>query len=126
MALTDTLSKMASSLLAIAKNRAALASIELQEELGRIIGYVIFSIAAFFCILVGIIMAGVLVVVLCWDTCRVGALGGVTAFFLIIGIILALKLRSSLKNRPKILAKTREEIATDIARLKSSAKPASE
>ena len=126
MALTDTLSKMASSLLAIAKNRAALASIELQEELGRIIGYVIFSIAAFFCILVGIIMAGVLVVVLCWDTCRVGALGGVTAFFLIIGIILALKLRSSLKNRPKILAKTREEIATDITRLKSSAKPASE
>lgn len=126
MALTDTLSKMASSLLAIAKNRAALASIELQEELGRIIGYVIFSIAAFFCILVGIIMAGILVVVLCWDTCRVGALGGVTAFFLIIGIILALKLRSSLKNRPKILAKTREEIATDIARLKSSAKPASE
>ncbi len=126
MALTDTLSKMASSLLAIAKNRAALASIELQEELGRIIGYVIFSIAAFFCILVGIIMAGILVVVLCWDTCRVGALGGVTAFFLIIGIILAMKLRSSLKNRPKILAKTREEIATDIARLKSSAKPASE
>lgn len=126
MALTDTLSKMAGSVLAIAKNRAALASIELQEELSRIIGYIIFSIAAFFCILVGIIMAGVLVVVLCWDTCRVGALGGVTVFFLIVGIILALKLRSSLRNRPKILAKTREEIATDIARLKSSAKPVSE
>lgn len=126
MALTDTLSKMASSVLAIAKNRAELASIELREELGRIIGYIVFAIAAFFCIFVGIVMAGVLVVVLCWDTCRIGALGGVTAFFLIIGIILALKLRSSLKNKPKILAKTREEIASDFARMKSSAKTASE
>lgn len=126
MALTDTLSKMASSVLAIAKNRAELASIELREELGRIIGYIVFAVAAFFCIFVGIVMAGVLVVVLCWDTCRIGALGGVTAFFLIIGIILALKLRSSLKNKPKILAKTREEIASDFARMKSSAKTASE
>lgn len=126
MALTDTLSKMASSVLAIAKNRAELASIELREELGRIIGYIVFAVAAFFCIFVGIVMAGVLVVVLCWDTCRIGALGGVTTFFLIIGIILALKLRSSLKNKPKILAKTREEIASDFARMKSSAKTASE
>ncbi len=126
MALTDTLSKMASSVLAIAKNRAELASIELQEELGRIIGYLIFAVAAFFCIFVGIVMAGVFVVVLCWDTCRIGALGGVTAFFLIVGIICALKLRSSLKNRPKMLAKTREEIAGDIAHLKSSVKPVSE
>lgn len=126
MALTDTLSKMASSVLAIAKNRAELASIELREELRRIIGYIVFAVAAFFCIFVGIVMAGVLVVVLCWDTCRIGALGGVTAFFLIIGIILALKLRSSLKNKPKILAKTREEIASDFARMKSSAKTASE
>ena len=126
MALTDTLSKMASSVLAIAKNRAELASIELREELSRIIGYIVFSIAAFFCIFVGIIMAAVLVVVLCWDTCRIGALSGVTAFFLIVGIIFALKLRSSLKNKPKILAKTREEIAGDIAHLKSSVKSVSE
>ncbi len=126
MALTDTLSKMASTLLAIAKNRAELASIELREELGRIIGYIIFAVAAFFCIFVGIVMAGILVVVLCWDTCRIGALGGVTAFFLIIGIIFALTLRSNLKKRPKMLAQTREEIAADIARLKSSVKSASE
>ncbi|MGN0918645.1 MAG: phage holin family protein [Oxalobacter sp.] len=126
MALTDTLSKMASSMLAIAKNRAELASIELREELDRIIGYIVFAVAVFFCIFVGIVMAGVLVIVLCWDTCRIGALGGVTAFFLVIGIILALKLRNSLKNKPKILAKTREEIASDFARMKSSAKTASE
>lgn len=126
MALTDTLSKMASTLLAIAKNRAELASIELREELGRIIGYIIFAVTAFFCIFVGIVMAGILVVVLCWDTCRIGALGGVTAFFLIVGIIFALTLRSNLKKRPKMLAQTREEIAADIARLKSSVKSASE
>lgn len=126
MALTDTLSKMASFMLAIAKNRAELASIELREELGRIIGYIVFAVAAFFCIFVGIVMAGILVIVLCWDTCRIGAFGGVTAFFLVIGIILALKLRSSIKNKPKILAKTREEIASDFARMKSSAKTASE
>ena len=126
MALIDSLSKMAGSVLAIAKNRAELASIELREELSRIIGYIVFAVAAFFCIFVGIVMAGVFVVVLCWDTCRIGALGGVTAFFLIIGIILVLKLRSSLKNKPKILAKTREEIANDIAYMKSSAKPSAE
>lgn len=126
MALTDTLSKMASSMLAIAKNRAELASIELREELWRIIGYIVFAVVVFFCLFAGIVMAGVLIVVLCWDTCRIGALGGVTAFFLIIGIILALRLRSSLKNKPKILAKTREEIASDFAHMKSSAKTASE
>ncbi len=125
MTLFDTLSKVAGTLLAIAKNRAELASIELQEELGRIIGYIAFAVAAFFCIFVGIVMAGILVVVLCWDTCRVGALGGISAFFLVIGLILALKVRSSIKNRPRILAQTREEIANDIASLKSSIKPAS-
>ena len=63
MTLFDTLSKVAGTLLAIAKNRAELASIELQEELGRIIGYIAFAVAAFFCIFVGIVMAGILP---CW------------------------------------------------------------
>ncbi len=122
MALTDTLFKMASMMLAIVRNRAELASIELQEELSRIIGYIIFFLVAFFCIFASIITTAVLVIVLCWDTCRVGALGGVAVFFLVAGTAFILKLRSSIKNRPKLLHKTREEIADDITRLKSSAK----
>lgn len=120
MALTDHIAKMAGTLLAIAKCRAELAAIEIEDEWKRLLGYFIFTLAAFFCLFFGVLMAAILIIVLCWDICRIPAIIGVSAFFLIAGLIILTCVRRSIHNKPRMLDLTRQEFARDIARLKTS------
>ena len=60
MALTDNIAKMASTLLTIAKCRAELAAIEYEDEWKRLLGYFVFSLAAFFCLFFGVLMVAIL------------------------------------------------------------------
>lgn len=120
MALTDNIAKMAGTVLAIAKCRAELAALEFEDEWKRLLGYFLFSLAAFFCLFFGVLMVAILVIVLCWDTCRIPAIIGVAACFLIAGVIIALSVKRSINNKPRMLDLTRQEFARDIARLKAS------
>lgn len=120
MALTDNIAKMASTLLAIAKCRAELAAIEFEDEWKRLLGYFVFSLAAFFCLFFGVLMVAILIIVLCWDTCRIPAIIGVAAFFLIAGLIITACVKRSISNKPRMLDLTRQEFARDIARLTAS------
>lgn len=123
MALTNHIAKIASTLLAMMKCRAELASVEFEDEWKRLLGYFIFSLFASFCIFLGILMGMLLIIVLCWDTYRIPAIAGSCCFFLIIGIIAALIVQSRIRHKPELLELTRKEIARDIARLNTSSRP---
>ena len=104
MALVDNFAKVAGTLLAIAKTRAELIAIELEEEWVRLLSYLLLSLSALFCLALTVFLAVILVIVLCWDSCRIPG-----------------SVRRSFRRKPRLLELTRQEIAKDIDRLTPSA-----
>jgi uncharacterized membrane protein YqjE len=112
-------SKMASILLAILHTRLELAAVEVQEEAHRFLFYLLLSLLALFCVMVAIHLAVLLIIVLFWDTWRVGMICVLLVFFAGAAIIVGLGIRSSIRNKPGFLAYTRGELAKDIERISS-------
>lgn len=120
MVVVDNLAKVAGTLLAIVKTRCELMAIELQEEWLRLLTYLFLSLIALFCLGLTVLLAVVLVLALCWDTCRIQAIIGMMVFFGVITCAIWIGVRRSFSKKPKLLELTRQEIAKDIDRLKPS------
>ena len=121
MALVDNVAKVAGTLLAIAKTRAELIAIELEEEWVRLLSYLLLSLSALFCLALTVFLAVILVIVLCWDSCRIPAIVGMMVFFGLLTGIIWWSVRRSFRRKPRLLELTRQEIAKDIDRLTPSA-----
>ena len=118
--LGDALRAIGGTLADIACVRAALASVELSEEverrkhqlmlgaLGMLFLYTAFLVATFF------------VAALFWDTHRMAALGTMIALYLLIGAGLFLKLRLDAAAAPGPFAATLHELGEDIRALRES------
>ena len=120
MAVVDNLAKVAGTLLAIVKTRCELMAIELEEEWIRLLTYLLLSLTALFCLALTVLLAIVLVLVLCWDTCRIPAIVGMMVLFGVITCAIWIGVRRSFSKKPKLLELTRQEIANDIDRLTPS------
>ena len=121
MTVVDNFAKMAGTLLAILKTRFELAAIELEEEWIRLLAYLLLSLSALFCLALTVLLAVILVIVICWDTCRIPAIVGLMVFFGAITCIIAIGVRRSFSRKPKLFELSRQEIAKDIDRLTPSA-----
>lgn len=109
---------MAGNVLAIFKTRLELVSVELQEEVQRIITYVVLSLVALFCAVMAISLATFLIIVIFWDTYRILSICCLIVFFAIVALALGLSVRGSFRKKPKLFAYTRAEIAKDIERMR--------
>lgn len=118
MTITATLGRIGSNLLAMLRTRLELAALELQEETQRLFGYVAWGIAAAFFAVVAVLLAILFVLVLFWDTHRLAAVGGMTVLFALGSLFAALHVKSSLKNRPPMLANTLAELRKDVQAVK--------
>ncbi|HTU67570.1 MAG TPA: phage holin family protein [Steroidobacteraceae bacterium] len=100
-------------LAAMARTRLELAAGDLEDHLGATAASVALAVAAFVAALVALAFAGVVVIVLFWDTHRVlasiGALGGYVA----IAILLAARARARWRSRPPAFAATLRELELD-------------
>ncbi|MCL1887197.1 MAG: phage holin family protein [Betaproteobacteria bacterium] len=110
---------MVSTLLAIFHTRIELFTVELQEEAQRLLSYFILSLVALFCLVMTLFLAVFLVIVLFWDTYRILAICGLMVFLGGAAVLIGFGIRSNYRKKPGMLAYTRNEIAKDIARLKS-------
>jgi uncharacterized membrane protein YqjE len=110
---------MVSILLAILHTRVELLAVEAQEEAQRLLFYLVLSLAALFCAAMAFLLVVFLVIVLFWDTWRIGVICGLMVFFSGAALLIGLGIRSSYRKRPGVLAYTRNEIAKDIERFKS-------
>lgn len=113
MGIAESAAHMAATLLAIIQTRLDLAATEVEEESLRYFSYLLLSLAAMFCIGLAIVLGTLLIVVLYWDTNRIGVLLVLTVLFAFVGIMIGLRVRSRYRDKPKLLLHTMTELSRD-------------
>lgn len=97
--------------------RLALAGIEIEEEITRLVGLLILAFAALLLAATGLLVLTFLVVVVFWDTNRVAALLGLGAVYLVLAALLGARVQRILRTRPPVLRETLAELEKDRAAL---------
>ena len=118
MSITAAVGRIAASLLDLARTRLELASIELQEATRRLVGYLVWALAAAVLALFALGLVVLFVLVLFWDTHRLLAVGGMAVLFALACGFAVMKLRAGLAARPPLLPATLAELRKDAAALK--------
>ena len=111
---------LGATLLDIASTRAELALIELKEEGERRKVAVAWLAAAGFCLALGVLFASLFVVACFWDTHRLAAIGGVSAFYFIAAAAAYAHVSSRLRAAPAPFEATLRELAADREALRGS------
>lgn len=119
MAIAHTLGRMAATFATIVRTRLELAALEVQEESLRLLSYLALALLAVLCIAIAIVLAAFLVIVLFWDTHRIGAIAGTAGAFVVLGAGLGLGVRSRLRHKPKLLSFTIAELGKDVDSMKN-------
>jgi uncharacterized membrane protein YqjE len=114
----DSIRSFLASWVAVIKTRIEIIAVEIEEQREWLQVITLLAVAALFCISLGIILLTLFVVVLVWDTpARMWVLGGFALIYLIVGIALALLLKSKLKSKPRIFSTTSAELEKDFSAL---------
>lgn len=103
------------TLLAAVETRARLATSELEEQAVRFIEIALWTAGTLFFFGLAIAFASLVVVLAFWDANRLLAAGLLAALYLGAGCAGALVVRARLRERPKLLAATLEELRKDRA-----------
>jgi uncharacterized membrane protein YqjE len=115
--LRSALARLADSVLGLLRTRLELAAVEYSEERSRISQQAILLIAGLGCILFALFFAAVLVIAYFWDSNRLVAIGGVIAFFVVIGAALLWRRAEVSANAPLPFSATVAELEKDRAAL---------
>ncbi len=106
------------SVMTAAQTRAELLTTEVEEEIQRVARLLLLGFAALLAGILGVLVAGFVIVIVFWDTYRVAAALAVCGVFLIAAAVCGLAVRRELRARPRLLDATRAELAKDVARLR--------
>jgi len=117
--LLESLTILAGTLVAIAHTRLDLLSVDLEEERAHLLSLLVLTLAALFCLGIGVVLATILLVVAFWDTHRLLALGALAGFYLVIGIgVWAFALHKA-RTKPRLFAASLSELFKDRQQLTS-------
>lgn len=114
----DSARALGRSLLALARARVELIGVELGEEAERRKHQLFLGLVAAVFLFAGLILVAFLVVVLFWDTWRVGAIVSVTLAYLAVGTWALLRLRAALRDNPPAFSATLAEFRHDLEMLR--------
>jgi len=101
-------------LVALLQLRAELIAIELEEEAARRKRQLLLGVVAGVFALATLLLVAFLVVVVFWDSYRVGALAGVTLAYALVGAWAVLRFRNVTMNSPPPFAATLAEFRKDL------------
>jgi uncharacterized membrane protein YqjE len=121
MVIAESVTRLASALLAIVENRVELAAAEVEEESLRYFSCLMLSMAAMFCLGIAVVLAVLLAVVLYWETHRVAILLTLIILFGIASAALWLRLRRQYRAKPPLLAHSIGELSRDAEMLQPRA-----
>jgi uncharacterized membrane protein YqjE len=119
VALAETVGRLAATLLAMIQTRLELASVEMEEQSQRFLGYLLMSLLALFLSGIAIVLVALFVVILFWDTHRIAAVLGMAAVFAVAAAVIGLKVKSGFASEPPPLSATLGELRKDIEFLDS-------
>jgi uncharacterized membrane protein YqjE len=114
MALGQSLTRLAASALQIARQRVELASLDVEEEMLRIGGLLAGALVTALMLALALASAAATFVIYFWDGARLAATLGVTAFFLLAGVLMAWRLTRALQEKPRFLEGTLAELDRDL------------
>jgi uncharacterized membrane protein YqjE len=114
MALGAALSRIGATLVAMVHARLELAAVEVQEELGRLLGYLAWTLMAVLLGAGAVLLAALFVILLFWDSYRLLAVGGMAALFALAGVVIMMKVRASFATREPMFAATLGELRNDV------------
>lgn len=117
MAIVDSLSRLAGTFIAILQTRLELATVEVEEEALRFFSYLVFVLAAMFCMGMAILLGVLLLVVIYWDTERVPVMVSLMALFALLSGAITMGIRRHYRMKPKMLAHTLQELSRDSEQL---------
>lgn len=115
--LLESLKRLAGTLLAILQTRLELLSNEIEEEMLRIGQILLYGIVALFFFFLSVLLLLSFIVALFWDTHRLQVLGGLTAFFLVAGLLVVYALRRVVREKSKLFSASLAELSEDRGRL---------
>jgi uncharacterized membrane protein YqjE len=107
------LRKLATTLVDLLRTRLGLLAAELEEERGRIVRFLVLAVSAGFFLALGIVSLTIFVILLAWDTRPVLAAGLLTAGYLAIGTVLAIKARNLIFTRSGLFSGSLAELRKD-------------
>lgn len=116
--LLHSLSSFVSTLVNVAHTRLQLLTTELQEEVQRAAGLLIWAFVALFAALMALFLGALTVIFAFWDTHRLAASLVMTGVMLAIAAAAGLVLRTKLASKPPILDATLAELAKDREQLR--------
>ena len=116
--LLRSLVQLGGTLLAVAQTRVELLTTELSEDLERGLRILLWAMVGLLAGILGLLLAGITVIIYFWDTHRMAAALGVTAVFLILAAIAGQAFRRQLRQKPRLLDATRTELHHDVAALR--------
>ncbi len=114
MAIAETVGRLAATLLAMVQTRMELASVEMEEQSQRYLGYLLMSLLALFLFGIAIVLVALLVIILFWDTYRIAAVLGMAGVFALAAVIIGMQVRSGFASQPALLSATMAELQKDI------------
>lgn len=116
--LLRSLVQLGGTLLAVAETRVELLTTEISEDLERGLRILLWAMVGLLAGILGLLLAGITVVIYFWDTHRIAAAVSVTAVFLIVSVIAGLTFRRHLNQKPRLLDATRTELHHDVTALR--------
>ena len=111
--LLDSLRRLLATLLALAATRLELVTTELEEEMHRLARLLLWSVGSLLAASLALLLGSVTIIIACWDTGRLAAAGGLTALFTVAALVGWGVVRRQVRERPPLLAATRQELARD-------------
>lgn len=111
--LIPSLRQLASTAVGLAHTRLALAGIELEEEIQRLLGAAVLGMIALVLVLLALIVGTFTIVLAVSPEYRVATMIAITAIYLVIAAMLGMRLRSIFQLRPPIFGATLAELEKD-------------
>lgn len=117
MGIVDSLRSMVATLLQVVHTRLELVTTEVQEEMHRIASIALWGIVATFFGGLFVLMVAVTVIIAAGEQHRLTAALVMTGVFLLIVAVAVLMLRARLREKPRLMSHTLDELRRDRERL---------
>ena len=111
--LMDSARRMLGTIIALLHTRLELFTTEIEEEIHRAVGILLWGVIALFFGSLTVLMVAFLVIIIFWDDHRILAASLVTATFLAMTFVFALLARARLRAKDRFMGSSIEEMKRD-------------
>jgi uncharacterized membrane protein YqjE len=117
VALARNLARLGAGSLLLARQRLELASLDIEEEVLRVGLLFAGALVTALMLTLALSAAAATIVIYFWDAARMAAVLGVTGFFTLAGLLMAWRLATALRDKPRFFAATLAELEKDSQQL---------